>query len=88
MVFVLEIRYQVVESRSKVLNCYSNPDPWFWVAASINPYRGCEHNCTYCDGKAEWYRIENFGTHIRIKVDAAKKYEKELLRLGFNPVYR
>lgn len=84
----MEIRYQAVESRSKVFNRYSHPDPWFWVAGSINPYRGCEHNCTYCDGKAEWYRIQNFGTHIRVKVDAAQKYEKELIKLGLSPEYR
>ena len=45
---------------------------------SINPYRGCEHNCSYCDGKAEWYGIDNFGSHIRIKSDAGIKFEKEL----------
>ncbi|MFX1538968.1 MAG: radical SAM protein, partial [Promethearchaeota archaeon] len=84
----MKIRYQAVESRSKILNRYSNPDSWFWVAGSINPYRGCEHNCTYCDGKAEWYRIKNFGSHIKIKVDAAQKYEKELINLGLNPEYR
>ena len=88
MVFILDIRYQAVESRSKVFNRYSHPDPWFWVAGSINPYRGCEHNCTYCDGKAEWYRIKNFGSHIKIKVDSAQKFEKELIRLGLTPNFR
>ena len=88
MVFILEITYQAVESRSKVFNHYSHPDPWFWTAGSINPYRGCEHNCTYCDGKAEWYRIKNFGSHIKIKVDAAQKFEKELIRLGLTPNFR
>ncbi|MFX0015260.1 MAG: radical SAM protein [Promethearchaeota archaeon] len=82
------IRYQTVKSHSKVLNLYPAPDSWFWVAGSINPFRGCEHNCIYCDGKAEWYRIHNFGTHIRVKVDAAKKYEKELLKLGYRPDFR
>ena len=85
---VLEIQYQAIKSTSKVLNIYSKPDTWFWVAASINPYRGCEHNCAYCDGKAEWYRIKNFGTHIKVKVDAAQKYEKELIQQGLNPEYR
>ncbi|MFX0124204.1 MAG: radical SAM protein [Candidatus Hodarchaeota archaeon] len=83
-----KIRYQAIGSRSKVFNRYSHPDPWFWVSGSINPYRGCEHNCVYCDGKAEWYHIENFGTHIRVKIDAALKYEKELLKFGFKPEYR
>jgi DNA repair photolyase len=85
---VLGITYQAVESRSKVFNRYSHPDSWFWVSGSINPYRGCEHNCIYCDGKAEWYRIKRFSSHIRIKVDAAQKFEKELINLGLNPDYR
>ena len=84
----MEIVYKAVESRSRVFNRYSHPDPWFWVSGSINPYRGCEHNCVYCDGKAEWYRIENFSSHIKIKVDAAQKFEKELIKLGLNPEYR
>ncbi|MFX1505421.1 MAG: radical SAM protein [Promethearchaeota archaeon] len=82
------IIYQAVESHSKVFNRYSHPDPWFWVSGSINPYRGCEHNCVYCDGKAEWYRIESFSSYIRIKIDAAQKFEKELIKLGLNPEYR
>jgi DNA repair photolyase len=84
----LEVKYQPIKTQSKVLNLYKSPDPWFWSSGSINPYRGCEHNCKYCDGKAEWYRIKNFDSLIRIKIDSPEKYEKELLRLGFEPQYR
>lgn len=70
------------------MNLYSKSDSWFWVSGSINPYRGCQHDCVYCDGKAEWYRIKNFGTHIRIKIDAPERFEEELVHLGYEPVYR
>lgn len=88
VVLALEIIHQALRSHSKIINLYSGTESWFWVIGSINPFRGCEHNCKYCDGKAEWYRIKNFGTHIRVKVDAPQKYEKELLKMGYEPHYR
>ncbi|MHA2225477.1 MAG: radical SAM protein [Candidatus Hodarchaeales archaeon] len=84
----MRAEYETVQSKSKIINHYDQPDSWFWVKGSVNPFRGCEHDCKYCDGKAEWYRITNFGTHIQIKSDAPQKYENELLKLGFNPHYR
>jgi DNA repair photolyase len=84
----LVINYATIKSYSKVLNLYDNPDPWFWTSGSINPYRGCEHDCKYCDGKAEWYKIIDFSTNIRIKINAPEKYERELLNFGFIPHYR
>ncbi|MFX0170505.1 MAG: radical SAM protein [Candidatus Hodarchaeota archaeon] len=82
------VKYEAIQSSSKVLNLYNNPDPWFWTSGSINPYRGCEHDCKYCDGRAEWYKITDFSRNIRIKINAPEKYEKELLKLGFRPKYR
>ncbi len=84
----MPVQYQEVRTSGKILNVYENPDSWFWVSASLNPYRGCEHNCRYCDGKAEWYRIDNFASHIRVKTDSHRKFEKELLSLGYIPKER
>ncbi len=81
----MKIKYRAIKSHSKVMNLYPTTESWFWVRGSINPFRGCEHNCAYCDGKAEWYRIKKFSTLIRVKVDAPQKYEKELLRMGYKP---
>jgi DNA repair photolyase len=58
-------------------------DPWFWINCAINPYRGCQFNCLYCDGKADYYRIPNFGRNIRIKKDVVKNLKKSLRKLGF-----
>jgi len=79
----LTVQYSAVKTSGKVLNLYKDPDSWFWLSGSVNPYRGCEHNCKYCDGKAEWYRVDQFSSHIKVKVDAQKKFAKELLKLGF-----
>ena len=82
------MKYEAVKTKYNIMNRYSKPDSWFWISASINPYRGCEHNCAYCDGKAEYYRIESFGSHIRIKVNAPQLLTKELSKLGFSETFR
>ncbi|MFX1511471.1 MAG: radical SAM protein [Promethearchaeota archaeon] len=63
-------------------------DTWFWVKRGLNLYRGCEHNCRYCDGKAEYYRINNFGTHIQVKINAPSVLEKELRKEDYLPIKR
>lgn len=82
------MKYEEAKAKSKILNIYKNVDPWFWISGSINPYRGCEHNCVYCDGKAKYYNIDNFGDHIRVKMNAPELLRKDLNKLGFNPINR
>ena len=83
------MKYEAIKAQSPILNRYARPDGgWFWISASINPYRGCEHNCRYCDGKAEYYRIEKFATHIRVKTNAPQLLTKEFTKLGFYEQYR
>ncbi|MHA2058308.1 MAG: radical SAM protein [Candidatus Thorarchaeota archaeon] len=50
---------------------------------SLNAYRGCEHGCVYCDGNSEYYHVDNFYSHIRVKENAADVLRKELKKLGF-----
>ncbi|MFQ6123526.1 MAG: radical SAM protein [Candidatus Heimdallarchaeota archaeon] len=82
------MKYEAIRAKSPILNKYPNPDSWFWVEASTNPYRGCQHNCAYCDGKAEYYRIDNFASHIRVKTNAPQLLTKELTNLGFHEIFR
>jgi len=50
----------------------------------LNPYQGCYHDCVYCDGKAEsYYMHEDFGSRIRVKVNAPQLLEKYLQKKGF-----
>lgn len=54
-------------------------DSWFLTHYGLNLYRGCMHNCTYCDGRAEAYRVEgDFGNDIEIKTNAIQILEHEL----------
>ncbi|NHJ01723.1 MAG: hypothetical protein EAX86_06240 [Candidatus Heimdallarchaeota archaeon] len=60
-------------------------DSWWWCEASINPYLGCYHDCTYCDGKAEgYYMHEDFGTRIKGKINAPQVLEQFFRKLKFS----
>lgn len=45
----------------------------------MNLYRGCSHNCAYCDGRAEKYHVEGeFGKDVAVKVNAIDIIKREL----------
>jgi DNA repair photolyase len=54
-------------------------DSWFVSCAGMNLYRGCGHDCAYCDGRAEKYRVDaGFGERIEVKANAIDVLEREL----------
>jgi DNA repair photolyase len=59
---------------------------WFGVNYNINPYRGCQHRCIYCDSRASCYRVENFDKDIIVKSNAVELLKKELKRKRKKPV--
>lgn len=70
---IKEIQAKVLLSRVK------QPDPWFGLSYSMNLYRGCQHQCIYCDSRSACYQIENF-RDIVVKVNAPQLLRKELAR--------
>jgi len=57
-------------------------DSWFVSKYGMNLYRGCEHACAYCDGRAEKYRVEgDFGRDIQVKGNAPELLREQLSRL-------
>ncbi len=52
-----------------ILNSVKQPDTWFGLKYNMNLYRGCQHQCIYCDSRSDCYRIENFAD-IHVKVNA------------------
>lgn len=52
-----------------ILNHVKQPDTYFGLKYNMNLYRGCQHQCIYCDSRSECYRIENFAD-IHIKANA------------------
>ena len=54
-------------------------DSWFMTHYGMNLYRGCRHNCVYCDGRAETYQVQgDFGSDIVVKTNAIDILKREL----------
>jgi DNA repair photolyase len=73
-------RVKTIISRNK------SPDVAFNL--SINPYRGCEHGCTYCFARPTHAYLNlspglDFETRLFAKVNAAASFEKELARPAY-----
>ena len=62
-----------------LLSHIRHPDPWFGIKYNMNLYRGCEHQCIYCDSRSECYQIEDF-CDVLVKVNALELLERELPR--------
>jgi DNA repair photolyase len=60
-----------------LLSTVKQPDTWFGLKYNFNLYRGCQHQCIYCDSRSECYQIENFAD-ILVKANALELLEKEL----------
>ena len=70
----------ITEIRAKtILNHVKQPDEWFGLKYNMNLYRGCQHQCIYCDSRSECYQIENFAD-IHVKVNAIELLEDTLPR--------
>ncbi len=52
-----------------ILNSVKQPDDWFGLKYNMNLYRGCQHQCIYCDSRSACYHIENFAD-IHVKTNA------------------
>jgi DNA repair photolyase len=62
-----------------LLATVKQPDIWFGLKYNMNLYRGCQHQCIYCDSRSECYQIEDFA-EIQIKVNALEKLSQEIRR--------
>lgn len=76
------MRYEKIQAKT-LLSKPIYGDAWFHSNRSLNAYRGCEHGCVYCDGHCQYYRIDNFYTHIRVKENAPQVLRRELGRARF-----
>src|SRR5262245_64832196 len=75
------------ETRS-IINYNDSPDVGF--AASINPYRGCEHGCIYCFARPNHEYLGfsaglDFETKILVKEDAPILLRRELASSKWEP---
>lgn len=67
-----------VEAKS-ILRKHKRIDSWFVSCYGMNFYRGCTHNCIYCDGRSEKYQVEGeFGEEVEVKTNAIEILRREL----------
>ena len=67
-----------IEAKS-ILRKHKKIDSWFVCRYGMNLYRGCSHNCVYCDGRAEKYQVEGeFGQEVVVKTNAIDILRREL----------
>jgi len=77
-----------VERARKIITRNQSPDISF--DRSINPYRGCEHGCSYCFARPTHANMGlspglDFESKLFVKPDAARLLEKELAAPGYEP---
>jgi len=53
-------------------------DDWFGLYYNMNLYRGCQHQCIYCDSRSECYQIEDFNHEVLVKANAIDLLRREL----------
>ncbi len=69
---IKEIQAKTMLSRVKGV------DDWFGLYYNMNLYRGCQHQCIYCDSRSECYQIENFNDDVLVKSNAIDLLQREL----------
>jgi len=88
---VYKVIIQEIKAKSILLK-HKKIDSWFISHYGMNLYRGCAHNCVYCDGRSERYHVNGiFGENTTAKINAVEILRKELglqrklaaLKLGY-----
>ncbi|WP_430885833.1 radical SAM protein [Fusibacter sp. JL216-2] len=55
------------------------PDTYFVSKFGFSPYKGCQHGCAYCDGRAEKYYVEGvFDEDIEARLNAPQTLDTAL----------
>jgi DNA repair photolyase len=76
--FTKEVIVKEIEAKS-ILRKHKRIDSWFVSCYGMNFYRGCAHNCIYCDGRNEKYQVEGeFGEQVAVKSNAIEILRREL----------
>jgi DNA repair photolyase len=72
------VKVKEIQAKS-ILRKYKKIDSWFVSQYGMNLYRGCTHNCLYCDGRSEKYQVNGeFGKEVIVKLNAIDLLKKEL----------
>lgn len=56
-----------------------SPNEWFGVDYNMNIYRGCSHDCIYCDSRSHCFQNPDFNT-VKVKENALEIIRDDLRR--------
>jgi len=77
-------KFVEIEAKS-ILTKHKFRDDWFWDRYAINPYRGCQFACNYCDAITQKYLVHkdyrDFSRIIYVKKNAPELLEKEVKKV-------
>jgi DNA repair photolyase len=77
-----EVNIREIKAKSILLK-HKKIDSWFVSRYGMNLYRGCAHNCMYCDGRSERYQVDGvFGENVVVKTNAVEVLRRELKPIG------
>ncbi len=68
---------EYIQTKTILSKLKDAPDPCFGITYNMNLYRGCQHQCIYCDSRSDVYGVGDF-SRIRIKKNAIELLEKSL----------
>jgi DNA repair photolyase len=71
---------EYIDAKSILSPLKGGPDPYFGITYNMNLYRGCQHQCIYCDTRSNVYRVGNLN-HIRIKKNAINLLEQKIRKI-------
>ncbi len=60
-----------------ILSKVKNGNAWYGIDYNMNLYRGCPHQCIYCDSRSQCYHIDQFDI-VKGKANALVILEREL----------
>jgi len=82
------MKTNIITAKS-ILKKLKKIDSWLLCNYTMNLYRGCVHDCKYCDGRSEYYQVNtSFHDDIGVKINAIDILEKELKSIIKSKVYK
>lgn len=66
-----------IQAKTILSTIKHKPDTYFGLSYNMNLYRGCQHNCIYCDSRSNCYQLGNLAD-IRVKEKAIAILEREI----------
>ena len=79
MFLLKRMNIEYIEAKG-ILTKNTSPENWFGIHYNMNVYRGCQHDCIYCDSRSDCYNIYSFSDLI-VKKNAVELLDTALQKM-------